>query len=75
MLAQRVRHRDAVRIVDENGRPVLHAPEFITKLFDEELDRILRELPAGTPAEAAAQFKQARAMSEHMIVSGEFNPE
>jgi hypothetical protein len=54
---------------------VLHAPEFITKLFDEELDRILRELPAGTPAEAAAQFKQARAMSEHMIVSGEFNPE
>ncbi len=75
MIAQRVRHRDAVRIVDENGRPVLHSPEFITTLFDEELNRILRELPAGAPAETTAQFKQARAMSEHMIVTGEFNPE
>jgi len=54
---------------------VLHAPEFITKLFDEELNRILRELPADAPAETAAQFRQARAMSERMIVSGEFNPE
>jgi malate synthase len=74
MIAQRVRHRDAVRIVDENGRPVLHAPEFITRLFDEELDRILKALPADAPAETAAQFKQARAMSEQMIVTGEFNP-
>jgi malate synthase len=75
MIAQRVRHRDAVRILDENGQPVPHTPEFITKLFDEELDRILRELPAGTPAETGTQFKQARALSEQMIVTGEFNPE
>ncbi len=74
LFAQRVRHRDVVRIVDENGQPVLHSPEFITNLFDEDLDRILRELPADTPAETTAQFKQARAMSEQMIVSDEFNP-
>ncbi len=74
MIAQRVRHRDAVRIVDEIGRPVLHSPELITKLFDDELNRILAELPAGTSAETTAQFGQARAMSEQMIISGEFNP-
>jgi malate synthase len=74
MIAQRVRHRDTVRIVDEHERPVLHAPEFITQLFDGELDRILRERPASTPSEITSQFRQARAMSEHMIVSSEFNP-
>jgi malate synthase len=75
MIAQRVRHCDTGRIVDENGQPVQHSPEFVSKLFDEELDRILKELPAGTSAETSAQFKQARAMSEQMIVTGEFNPE
>jgi malate synthase len=74
MIAQRVRHRDAVRIVDDTGRPVAHTPERITKIFDEELDRILRELPSGTPAETSDQFKQARAISEKMIVAGEFTP-
>jgi malate synthase len=74
MIAQRVRHRDAVPIVDDHGQPVLHTPERITALFDEELARILRELPEGTPAEATQQFQQARAISEQMIVTGDFNP-
>src|ERR1035437_5372118 len=56
MIAQRVRHRAVIRIADENGRPVIHTPELITKLFDEELNRILTELSAGTPAETIAQF-------------------
>ncbi|HKV06003.1 MAG TPA: hypothetical protein VJO53_12975 [Candidatus Acidoferrales bacterium] len=75
MIAQRVRHRDSVQILAENGQPVAHTPEFVTGLFDEELGRILRELPADTPAETAAQFKQARSMSEQMITAGEFNPD
>lgn len=74
MIAQRMRHRDKVRIVDENNQPVAHTPERITRLFDEELDRILRELPADTPVETAEQFKQARAISEKMIATGEFTP-
>jgi malate synthase len=74
MIAQRMRHSDKARIVDENGKPVVHTPERITKVFDEELDRILRELPADTPGETAEQFKQARAISEKMIVTGEFTP-
>jgi len=74
MIAQRVRHRDAVRITDDNGQPVLHTPELISAIFDEALARILRELPPGTPAETSEQFKQARAISEKMIVTGEFTP-
>jgi malate synthase len=74
MIAQRMRHSDKARIVDENGKPVVHTPERITKVFDEELDRILRELPADTPGETPEQFKQARAISEKMIVTGEFTP-
>jgi malate synthase len=72
MIAQRMRHRDAVRIVDDAGQPVSHTPDRITLLFDEELSRILAELPGDTPSETVDQFKQARVLSEKMIVSGEF---
>jgi malate synthase len=74
MIAQRVKHRDKLRIVDESGTPVAHTPELITRLFDEELARILKELPAGTPAETTEKCRQARSMSERLIVTGEFNP-
>ena len=74
MIAQRVRHRDAVPIFDDHGQPVLHTPERITTLFEEELARILRELPQGAPAEATQQFQRARAISEQMIVTDDINP-
>jgi malate synthase len=74
MIAQRVRHRDGIRIVDDTGQPVSHTPERVTQLFDEELSRILRELPDNTPSETIEQFKQARGLSEHLIVAGEFTP-
>ena len=41
MIAQRMMHSDAVEIVDETGKAVRHTPEFIARLFDEELDRLL----------------------------------
>ena len=74
MIAQRVRHRDAVRFVDESGQSVPHTPERITQLFDEELSRILRELPENAPSETIEQFKQARLLSEKLVVSSEFTP-
>ena len=74
MIAQRVIHRDYVRIEDEQGKAVKHTPAFITQLFDEELDRLLRELPKDTAAEEAERYRQAREISEAMIVNGEFNP-
>ena len=74
MIAQRMRHRDAVRIVDDGGQPVAHTPERITQLFDQELSRILHELPKDTSSETIEQFRQARALSEKLIASGEFTP-
>jgi malate synthase len=74
MIAQRILHRDAVKIVDEDGRTVRHTPEFVSELFDEELNRILRELPADTPPEAIERYHAARRISEEMITRGEFNP-
>jgi malate synthase len=72
MIAQRVLHRDFVSVQDENGKAVKHTPELITQLFDEELDRLLRELPAGS--QEAEKFRKAREISEAMIVNGEFDP-
>jgi malate synthase len=74
MIAQRMRHRDVTRVVDEQGEPVVHTPEFVTRLFDEELKRVLHELPAGSPAEATERYTQARLLSERMILTNEFNP-
>ncbi len=74
MIAQRMLNRDKVKIVDRNGIPVDHTPEFISNLFDEELDRILHELPRDTDAELIAKYRQARSLSEDMIARRQFNP-
>jgi len=74
MIAQRVLHRELVAVKDEQGVAVKHTPEFISRLFDEELDRLLRELPAGAKPEEAGRFRRARELSEAMIVNGDFNP-
>jgi len=74
MIAQRVLHRDLIRIEDEQGNTLRHTPEFITRLFDEELERLLAELPGDASPEEADRFRRAREISEAMIVNGEFNP-
>jgi malate synthase len=74
MIAQRVRHRDVVPVLDENGHAIAHTPELISRLFDEELKHIIGELPAGTPEETIERYTQARILSERMIVTEEFNP-
>jgi malate synthase len=74
MIAQRVLHRDLVPVADDQGRNVKHTPEFITQLFDEELNRLLREQPAGSSAQEADRFRRVREISEAMVINGEFNP-
>ena len=74
MIAQRVLHRDLVAIQDEDGKSVKHTPEFITRLFDEELERLLRELPANSDPQEQERFRRAREISEAMINNGEFDP-
>ena len=74
MIAQRVLHRNLVPINDDQGQPVKHTPEFITQLFDQELERLLSSLPANANPEEADRFRRAREISEAMIVNAEFNP-
>jgi hypothetical protein len=46
----------------------------IHQLFDEELARLLRQLPSDAPPAAAETLRQARRLSEEMILRGEFTP-
>ncbi|MBI3669314.1 MAG: hypothetical protein HY237_06000 [Acidobacteria bacterium] len=73
MIAHRMKHGAAAGVVDEKGA-VVHTPELITRLFDEELDRILRELPHMKDTGTPETFRQARVISEGMITRGEFSP-
>lgn len=70
MIAQRTKHRDTVQIIDADGNEVKHTPEFITQIFDEELARLLNE----SPADAHETLKEARRISEEMIVNEHFDP-
>ncbi len=74
MIAQRVQHGEAVTITDDAGRPLVHTPALITRLFDEELTKILAELPANASEEERARYREARRQSEEMIVSGRHDP-
>jgi malate synthase len=72
MISQRVRHSRTVPVLGDTCNPVPHTPELITQLFDQELEKLLanpgRDL--GTPE----TFREARRISEAMIVNGEFDP-
>lgn len=62
MIAQRLRF------------PGAYTPASLSSLFDEELDRILRELRADSGEQERARFRAARDISEQMIVLGAFDP-
>jgi malate synthase len=62
MLAQRMRF------------PGAYTPHSLTAMFDEELERILNELPPRAAPESQARYRQARNLSERMIVSSAFDP-
>jgi len=74
MITQRVLHRDKVKIVDSDGVEINHTPELITKLFDEELEKILEELPIDASEKEKELYRNARNVSEEMITKGEHNP-
>jgi malate synthase len=74
MIAQRMMHSDAVEILDVAGKAVRHTPEFIARLFDEEVDGLLSQPSIKNDPVATARLREARRMSEEMIHSGEFNP-
>lgn len=74
MIAQRMKHNGEVAILDDGGKPVPHTSEFIRRVFDEELERLLREMPEAQDPALAQKYREARRISEDMIVRGLFNP-
>jgi malate synthase len=74
MIVQRVRHSNSIEFLDDAGLPIRHTPELIHALFDEELDRLLRESVDGGNERSADMLREARRISEEMIRKSEFNP-
>ncbi len=74
MLAQRVRHWERAPIAGADGRPVVHDPALLTRVFDEELTRLLDERTRLRDAGDETTFREARRQSEEMIVEGRFDP-
>jgi malate synthase len=66
MIAQRTLHQ--VRVPDAQGREVTHSPELVSELFDEELDRLLRETSKNGDPSSADSYRRAREQSEGMIL-------
>lgn len=62
MIAQRLRY------------PGPYTPGSLSAMFDEELQRILNELPEDAPDEERERFKLARDLCEQMILLGAFDP-
>ena len=50
-----------------------HTPELITRLFDEEVEKIVAN-PARADLGTPETFRKAREIGEAMVVNGEFNP-
>jgi len=74
MIAQRIKHSNAVEIVDEMGKAVAHTKEVVARMFDEELERLMSEGAKESDPAAIARLREARRMSEQMIERGEFDP-
>src|SRR5438309_8431462 len=65
MIAQRILHK--VPVPDADGRQLTHSPEVVSRLFDEEVDRLVTQWPK---AEAGSKetMQQARDLSEGMVL-------
>jgi malate synthase len=72
MIAQRVRHK--VKVPGDDGKPVEHSRELVTRIFDEELAKIQRDLPKEIDSKAAKTLPEARRIAEEMIVQGHHSP-
>jgi malate synthase len=71
MIAQRIKHRETVKIMD-GDTAIEHTPQLISRIFDEELATIF----AGDPAADMdkGRYTEARRISEEMIINDEFDP-
>ena len=73
MIAQRIRHSRSAAILDDAGKPVLHTADLITRIFDEELEKLLAK-PTRADLGTPETLREARRQSESMVTRGEFDP-
>jgi len=74
MIAQRIKHRDTVKIVDSENNQAKHTPEFVARIFDEELAQILKDLPVDVWETEKDRYAEARRISEEMITKEQHDP-
>ena len=74
MIAQRMKHADAVKIVDESGAEIKHTPELISAIFDEELAKIVHDLPLEILEVEQEKYIEARRLTEEMILKERHDP-
>jgi malate synthase len=72
MIAQRVRHQ--TQVPGDDGDAVEHTRKLMTRIFDEELAKIQKDLPAEIDRRAASTLPEARRIAEEMIVQGHHSP-
>ena len=72
MITQRVHHK--VEVPGDDEKPVVHTPQLVTRVFDEELAKIQRDLPSEIDRKAAETLSEARRLAEEMIVHGHHSP-
>ena len=56
----------------DDGKIVVHTPELVSRLFDEELEKLVAN--PGRDLGTVETFREARRISEAMILSEEFDP-
>ena len=74
MIAQRMRHRGVVPILDADGRDAPHTDAFVSQRFDEALAHLIEQLPGGRDVGTRDTLTEARQQSEAMIHRGWFSP-
>jgi len=74
MIAQRMVHRDVVPIADQSGQAIAHTPGLVSRLFDEELARLLDSPTPGRDLGTPETMREARRRSEELITNGWFDP-
>jgi malate synthase len=70
MIAQRV--RQSVNVQSDEGGVAAHTPELITRLFGEELEKLVAN--PGKDLGSPETFREARRISEAIIRNEEFDP-
>ena len=70
MIAQRMRHGG---VMDESGEEVFHTAQFVHRLFDEELEKLLADTNRKDEGNEET-LREARRIAEAMVMNEEFDP-